>query len=100
MIMPSNKTSQFFYTYVLKSEKDGNNYIGYTNSLKKRLEEHMKGMNTSTRPRRPLILIYYEACLSEDDAKQREEYLKQTAGRRFLAKCLRKFNLMTLRHLM
>jgi len=36
--MSSNKISPvFFYTYVLHSLKDGHNYIGYTNDLKRRL---------------------------------------------------------------
>ena len=39
--MPSNSTSMmFFYTYVLLSAKDDEYYIGYTNDLKRRLEEH------------------------------------------------------------
>ncbi|PIR57640.1 MAG: hypothetical protein COU71_03055 [Parcubacteria group bacterium CG10_big_fil_rev_8_21_14_0_10_38_31] len=29
-----------FYTYILRSEKDGGLYIGSTNNLKKQLEEH------------------------------------------------------------
>ena len=87
--MPSNITPMvFFYTYVLHSLKDGDHYIGYTNDLRKRLEEHNLGKNISTRPRRPFRLIYYEACLNQDDAKQREKYLKNTIGRRYLARRL------------
>ena len=90
--MPSNKTSPvFFYTYILQSLKDGDNYIGYTNNLKKRLEEHCQGKSFATRHRRPFKLIYYEACLDEEDAKQREKYFKTTNGRRFLAKRLMHF---------
>ena len=90
--MPSNKTSQvFFYTYILQSLQDLNNYIGYTHDLRERLEEHHKGYSFSTKFRRPFRLLYYEACLDEDDAKQREKYFKSTAGRRFLAKRLRHF---------
>lgn len=78
-----------FYAYVLLSLKDKEKYIGYTADLIKRMEEHSKGLNFSTKYRRPLKLIYYEACLDERDAKQREKYLKTTAGRRFLAKRLK-----------
>jgi putative endonuclease len=35
----------FFYAYVLLSQKDNNYYIGYTNNLKRRLEEHNSGKN-------------------------------------------------------
>lgn len=90
--MPSNSTPMvFFYTYVLLSLKDKEHYVGYTNNLRKRLEEHNAGKNLSTKPRRPLKLIYFEACLNEDDAKQREKYLKGTIGRRYLAKRLWNF---------
>ncbi|MDP3741207.1 MAG: GIY-YIG nuclease family protein [bacterium] len=90
--MPSNNTSQvFFYTYILQSLKDYDNYIGYTPDLRNRFKEHQKGYSFATKSRRPFKLIYYEACLDKDDAKQREKYLKSTAGRRFLAKRLRHF---------
>jgi putative endonuclease len=78
-----------FFTYVLLSLKDREGYVSYTADLKKRLEEHSKGLNFSTKYRRPLKLIYYKVCLDERDAKQREKYLKTTAGRRFLAKRLK-----------
>ena len=54
---------KIYYTYVLKSSKDNKLYIGHTNNLKKRLVEHNKGVVDSTKSRRPLKLIYYEACL-------------------------------------
>ncbi len=43
--MPSNTTSSvlFHYVYVLESVKENNRYIGYTNNLKRRLEEHRTG---------------------------------------------------------
>jgi len=65
-----------FYVYILKSEKDGKLYIGYTNDLKRRLEEHNSGKNISTKFRRPFELIYYEVYKSEGDAKHREYMLK------------------------
>ena len=34
----------FFYVYVLKSSKDGNRYIGYTNNLKRRIKNIMQGI--------------------------------------------------------
>ncbi len=37
----------------------------------------------STRPTRPLRLRYYEACLSEGDAKRRERYLQTGKGKRY-----------------
>ena len=74
----------FIYTYVLKSEKDGKLYIGYTKDLRKRLIQHNSGHTSSTKDRGPFIVIYYEACLSEEKARSRELYLKSSTGHRYL----------------
>lgn len=57
------------YTYVLQSSNDMKFYVGYTKNLKLRFEQHNTGMVESTKNRRPFILIYYEACISKDDAR-------------------------------
>ena len=72
------------YSYVLLSEKDGEFYIGSTGDLRERLRLHNKGQVRSTDYRRPLRLIYYEGCLSADDARRRERYLKTGRGGRYL----------------
>lgn len=72
------------YVYLLLSENDGNFYTGFTKDLKRRLEEHNSGKVKSTFKRRPLKLIYYEACISEDDARRRERYLKSGMGKKYL----------------
>ena len=64
--------------------KDGKLYIGYTNNLKRRLEEHDKGLTLVTKFRLPFKLIYSEGCTNQKDAKRREHYLKTTQGRRSL----------------
>jgi len=48
-----------FYTYVLLSEKDNNFYVGFTKDLKKRIDEHNKGIVPSTVYRRPFKLFYF-----------------------------------------
>jgi putative endonuclease len=64
------------YVYALKSKKDHNFYIGSTNNLKRRLGEHYSGLVFSTKSRKPLELIYYEAYNAEKDARKREHNLK------------------------
>ena len=81
----------FYYVYLLQSLKDYSWYIGYTNNLKKRFSEHNKGTNCSTKGERPWKLIYYEACMNEVDAKNRERYLKSGMGRRYLKNRLKSF---------
>jgi putative endonuclease len=73
-----------WYVYVLLSLKDKKFYTGYTEDLKQRLQEHTLGRVSSTKNRRPLKLIYYEASPGQRDALQRERYLKTTWGKRYL----------------
>ncbi|MEZ4890813.1 MAG: GIY-YIG nuclease family protein [Crocinitomicaceae bacterium] len=70
--------------YVLKSGKDGNNYVGYTNNLRERIILHNAGKVSSTKNRLPLQLIYFEACLNQQDATKREKYLKSSWGKRYI----------------
>jgi len=74
----------YYYTYVLQSLKDLNLYVGYTNNLVKRVEDHNKGKVPSTKNRVPLKLIYWEGCLNQQDATRREKYLKTAWGKRFI----------------
>lgn len=69
-----------FYNYILQSEKNKALYVGYASDLRKRLIEHNQGLVGSTKPYRPWRVIYYEACLNEEDAKRREHYLKTSQG--------------------
>jgi len=80
-----------FYVYVLESELNGELYTGFTNDLKRRILEHNKGLNLSTKRYKPWHLIYYEACLSEVDAYRREHYLKTTQGGRLLKRRLKEY---------
>ena len=65
-----------FYMYVLRSKVDSKLYIGYTNDLRRRFQEHNLGLNRSTKARKPFELIYYEAYRAEVDAMEREKNLK------------------------
>ena len=82
---------QFYFTYVLLSQKDKKYYTGYTKNLKLRFEQHSKGLVVSTKNRRPLKLIYYEACLNQKDALHREKYLKTYYGKMFLKNRLKSY---------
>lgn len=79
------------YNYVLQSLVNDSLYTGYTADLRKRLKEHNQGLTRSTKPFRPWKLIYYEACLEEEDAKRREHYLKTSQGKRLLKRRLKEY---------
>jgi putative endonuclease len=72
------------YVYVLHSARDGQFYTGCTRDLRNRMALHNAGQVPSTKERRPLKLIYYEASISERDAFRREKYLKTTYGKRYI----------------
>ena len=80
-----------FYNYILQSKRNKNLYVGCTVDLRKRLKEHNQGLNKSTKTYRPWKLIYNEACLNEDDAKRRENYLKTSQGQRLLKRRLKEY---------
>ncbi len=69
-----------FYAYLIRSQKDGELYIGSTRDLRKRFLQHNKGLVYSTKSRGPFDLVYYEAYRVEDDARHREHNLKLRAN--------------------
>ncbi len=62
------------YVYVIQNEDEGF-YLGYTSDLKKRVFDHNKGYNKSTRGK-TWRLVYYEAYVTVQAARRREHLLK------------------------
>ena len=81
----------FHYTYVLRSLKNNILYIGYTGDLRRRIQEHNRGINFFTKPHCPWQVIHYEAYLDKDDALRREKYLKTSQGSRLLKRMLKEY---------
>ena len=77
-----------YYVYLLRSLKDDKLYTGLSEDINRRLHQHNSGQVSSTKERRPLDLIYYEAYLSKEDAEGRELFLKSGSGKRYLKKQL------------
>ncbi|MFC1638991.1 GIY-YIG nuclease family protein [Patescibacteria group bacterium] len=73
-----------YYVYILRSKVDDNFYVGFAENLKRRLTEHSNGAVKSTKRRRPLVLLCYEAYATKRDALRRERYLKSSDGRKEL----------------
>ena len=81
----------YCYVYVLRSTKDAQFYVGLTRDLRARLRAHNNGQVSSTKRRIPLELVYWEGCLNEGDAAQREKYLKSAWGKRYIKGRLRRY---------
>lgn len=71
-----------WYVYLLRSSCDGNYYIGQTESVEKRIQEHNNGEVKATRHRRPLELVGYERYASRRDARYREYQLKRHSDKK------------------
>ena len=84
-----------YYTYVIQSERDERFYTGFTSDLQNRFNEHNSGKVCSTKNRGPFRLIYFEACLNQQDATAREKYLKSGMGKRYLKNRLKRFLSLT-----
>ena len=89
------RDTKMHYVYLLQSQKDKKWYIGYTNDLRKRFNQHNSGEATYTKNRGPFKIIYSEFCLNEQDARSREKYLKSGMGRRYLKNRLKRFLSLT-----
>jgi putative endonuclease len=69
-----------FYTYILKSEKDGKYYYGSTDDLDERLGVHNQGEVRATKGRRPLVLHYSEEFKTRSEAFRREQFFQTING--------------------
>ena len=84
-----------YYVYILNSKKNKRIYTGSTSNLRKRFKEHNDGKSNWTKKGIPWKLVYYEACIDEEDARSRELYLKSGMGKRYINNRLKRFLSLT-----
>ena len=66
-----------WFVYLIKHSPSNDIYVGFTSDLEKRLLFHNSGENRSTKKLSGTWrYVYYEAFLSELDAREREKRLK------------------------
>lgn len=75
-----------YYVYIVRSQKNGRLYNGFTSNLKKRLHEHNSGQSFATKPYLPWQLVFYAAFETEQIAARFEKYLKTGSGSAFARK--------------
>jgi putative endonuclease len=71
---------------VIKSSVRNYIYVGLTNDVERRVGEHNKGQNVTTRAYKPFEIILVETFSSRIDARKREKYLKDGIGKEYLKK--------------
>jgi len=75
------------YVYILRCE-DKSNYVGSTANIRRRIFEHVDGLVSSTKNKRPLKLIWYSCFADKNKALEFERYLKKGSGFAFSRKRL------------
>ena len=71
---------RMYFTYILKSIKDGSFYYGSTLDISARLKQHNSGKVKYTKGHRPWIIHYYEIFESKSEAIKRELFFKSIDG--------------------
>ncbi|MDO8614925.1 MAG: GIY-YIG nuclease family protein [Dehalococcoidia bacterium] len=72
------------FVYILRSERTGRYYTGYSADPQRRLEDHNRGQVKATRYGIPWSLVYTESFGEAREARQREYKLKSMKSRAFL----------------
>jgi putative endonuclease len=73
-----------YYVYVLKSIDHYRFYVGMTENLERRLNEHNIGKTKSTKAWRPWKVFFSEVYDTRELARQREKYLKSGYGKQWI----------------
>ncbi len=71
------------HLYILENTA-GKYYVGVTHELERRLAEHNRGQNASTRGRGPWTMVYTELFGSSAEAKSREAEIKRKKRKSYL----------------
>ncbi len=74
-------------TYILECA-NGDFYIGSSDNLNRRFEEHIKGKNKSTRHKRPLKIVYTRTFTTLKEARTFEYFIKRQRNKKFYMKLI------------
>ena len=73
-----------YYVYAIRSLVRVYIYVGLTDNVERRIVQHNKGQNRSTKAYKPFKLIYSQVFNTRIEARKREIYLKSGIGKEFL----------------
>ncbi len=77
-----------YFVYAIRSLKDGRIYVGMSENVAKRLNQHNMGSTKSTKGYRPWELVYSEKCVDRAKARDREKFFKSGSGKEALKRLL------------
>ena len=81
-----------FFVYAISSIHRNYIYVGLTDNLQRRIQQHNLGYNKTTKPYKPFILIFNESFPTRQEARIKEKFLKAGSGKKFLRKILAQIN--------
>lgn len=91
LIRESRRVVKFvsiYITYILKSVEYDKTYVGITDNIDRRINQHNNGYNTYSKRYKPWKIIHTEPYQNRKNARVREKYLKSCAGRKWINKHL------------
>lgn len=78
-----------FFIYILRSQKSGRHYIGFTHNIQERLQFHNSGRVKATKSKGPWKVIYQESFSTAKEARRREYEIKSYKGGNSLKRLIR-----------
>ena len=72
------------YVYIIQSEKDKRFYVGMSENVEIRLNQHNSGKTKSTKGYKPWKLLFFEEFETRQEARKREKYLKSGIGKEYI----------------
>ena len=82
--IPSGSTHVKYFVYVLYSESSDQYYVGHTEDIDRRLNQHNSGYSKSTKAGIPWKLKYENIFSSRKDAVKRENEIKKKKSRKYI----------------
>ncbi|MBL8014185.1 MAG: GIY-YIG nuclease family protein [Candidatus Omnitrophica bacterium] len=73
-----------YNVYVIRSISRNYIYVGLTNNLDRRIQEHQLGKNPTTRAYKPFEVVFSEKFVTRPEARVREKYLKSGCGKEWI----------------
>jgi putative endonuclease len=77
-------TENNFFVYAIASIGRNYIYVGISDNVIKRFRRHNSGLEKTTAPYKPYVLIFSEGCLNRVEARKREVHYKNSSGKRKL----------------
>ena len=70
-----------YYVYAISSLHRNYIYVGLTDNVERRFNEHNSGKNRTTKPYAPFQLIFTQMCDNREEARKLEVFYKSGIGK-------------------